>query len=127
MSKETNINNDIEEIKNILYVSPIKLYKDNDDKPLYTSTPIPTSSNDTHIIDDDFKTKDLFKPPKIKCSYCNKKLKFIERYDCSCNLIFCSEHRLRYVHNCTTYSIDNEKQKLEKSLPKIIGEKLNKV
>ena len=63
----------------------------------------------------------------VRCSKCNKKLKLVQQFECSCNKIFCTEHRYKEEHNCTAFSISIEREKLSKTMPRIETEKIIKI
>jgi AN1-type zinc finger protein 5/6 len=60
---------------------------------------------------------------KKKCFNCNKKLTMLN-FECKCNHKFCTICILPEIHNCQFNYIEEQKAKLEKSLPKIINKKI---
>ncbi len=62
----------------------------------------------------------------IQCSICNKKLK-ITSIKCKCNNYFCKKHKDEKLHNCTFEYKKNNINLLEKNMPIIISEKINKI
>ena len=62
-----------------------------------------------------------------KCAICNKKLKLTNCYDCSCNekFFFCSEHKLKELHNCSQLDKTLLRDKLSKILPKVEKDKVH--
>lgn len=61
-----------------------------------------------------------------KCPCCNKKLGLIS-FTCRCGGNFCAEHRYDTAHNCDYDFKEEQKRKLSLDMPKVIGEKLNKL
>jgi hypothetical protein len=64
---------------------------------------------------------------KNKCKTCKKLLSLVESIKglCRCNNIYCSEHI--YIHICNFDYKEMERQKLIKSNPQIISEKIKKI
>lgn len=65
---------------------------------------------------------------KNRCKVCNKKTG-LDYFSCECDktIIFCSEHRFPFSHNC---SIDYKKlneDKLKMNNPKIISDKFERI
>jgi predicted nucleic acid binding AN1-type Zn finger protein len=66
-----------------------------------------------------------------KCNICTKRINFTEQIIslCTCGSMHCSAHRLPEFHNCNKFdeikksSITN----LQKTLPKVEGEKMIKI
>jgi hypothetical protein len=46
----------------------------------------------------------------IRCFFCNKKCN-LENYECKCNNIYCSNHRLPFNHSCL---FDHKKEQMDK-------------
>ena len=71
------------------------------------------------------KEKEIKKKKKLRCNFCNKKLKMIH-YDCKCGGKFCEKHRLIQMHNCKNYNeyIKEKKDILKLNNPKIELKKL---
>ena len=63
---------------------------------------------------------------KQRCFNCNKKLKLIN-YSCKCEHIFCIKCRLPENHKCTFNFKLNEKERLNKTLIKVVAEKVIKI
>ena len=63
----------------------------------------------------------------IRCTKCNKKLKLTQQFECSCNKIFCTEHRYKEEHNCSAFVLSIEREKLAKTMPRIETEKIIKI
>ena len=53
------------------------------------------------------------KGKRKKCYKCRKKLTLTTTYECSCNQIFCSNHRYKFEHDCEKILEDKNKQKNE--------------
>lgn len=62
---------------------------------------------------------------KIKCYFCNKKVKLHEQIICKCNYIFCPLHRLCHQHNCSVGI--NNKIIIKDKNPKIKNKKLEDI
>jgi len=63
------------------------------------------------------------KKKKLRCAMCNKKLGLLG-FECKCGKMFCSSHLLAEYHNCT-YDFKTEQcKRLEKSLVKVVHEKV---
>jgi len=70
------------------------------------------------------------KKKKERCGYgpCNKKLKFLDcSLKCSCDMSFCTIHRLPENHECTYDFKSRGKKILENKLPKVSSEKVVKI
>jgi hypothetical protein len=63
---------------------------------------------------------------KNRCPCCNKKLGLIS-FTCRCGENFCAEHRYSDTHNCNYDFHEEAKRKLSLDMPKVVGEKLNKL
>ena len=63
---------------------------------------------------------------EVKCYTCNKKLK-ITSIKCKCNNYFCKIHKDEKIHNCTFDYKKYNKVLLEKNMPIVISEKVNKI
>ena len=63
---------------------------------------------------------------KKRCEECKRKVG-INGFLCKCNKIFCARHRLPFEHNCTFDHVAQEKKKIEKSNPKIVKQKFEKI
>ncbi len=64
---------------------------------------------------------------KLKCAVCNKTLKYRSQgFDCSCDSekIFCAEHRIKDMHDCSTINKSILNERLSKSLPLIVADKI---
>ena len=64
------------------------------------------------------------KKQKSKCFQCNKKLGLM-KYVCQCNNTFCIDCLQPEVHKCQFDYIEQNKNKLEKNLIKVIKSKIN--
>lgn len=66
-------------------------------------------------------------PKKLRCKYCNSKLKIIS-FDCECSngkKIFCTKCRLPENHKCNIdYTSEKQKQNLKESLIEVKYEKV---
>jgi len=62
---------------------------------------------------------------KIKCDFCNKKLKLHEQIKCKCEKMFCSKHLSCFSHNCL-HKIDHKKI-IKNNNPKVNVEKVIKI
>ena len=56
------------------------------------------------------------------CKFC--RLKTILEFKCLCGDSFCVRHRLPEDHGCTIDRMKIERERLEKALPKVVGDKL---
>jgi len=66
------------------------------------------------------------KKKKLRCATCNKKLGLLG-FECKCGMLFCSSHLLAEYHNCT-YDFKTEQcKRLEKSLVKVVHEKVPRI
>jgi hypothetical protein len=61
-----------------------------------------------------------------RCNKCNKKVGLLG-FDCRCGGIYCGKHRHSNEHNCTFDFKSMELQRLKKSNPKIIADKIKKI
>ena len=67
----------------------------------------------------------MLEKSSVKCDFCKKKLKLLtDRYDCGCDKIFCAEHRIKDVHNCTNINVEQLRNNLAKNLPRVEFDKL---
>ena len=55
------------------------------------------------------------------CHTCNKKISFVEEITskCKCNNLFCKEHKLSFLHNCSYDYIQEYKKSCNSNLIKI--------
>lgn len=62
---------------------------------------------------------------KTRCAVCNKKL-VLDYFNCSCSndQVFCSSHRFPSDHQCTFDFKKVHKERIRKTNPKVMGEKL---
>uniref|UniRef100_A0A0R3T4B2 AN1-type domain-containing protein n=1 Tax=Rodentolepis nana TaxID=102285 RepID=A0A0R3T4B2_RODNA len=60
------------------------------------------------------------------CAFCSKKLTLIGEMKCACGGTFCAKHQFSKDHNCVYDYRSNESKKIEKSNPKVAGEKITK-
>lgn len=58
------------------------------------------------------------KKKSIRCHACRKKLPLIS-FSCDCNHIFCMKHKAPHSHDCTHNKKTAEKEKIQKSNPKV--------
>lgn len=81
-----------------------------------------TNTSDTELI---MKIKDS---SRCNLANCNKKLGLLDsNIKCKCGDVFCSTHRYSNKHNCSfDYKKDN-KEKMEKSLTKVVADKVIKI
>ena len=63
---------------------------------------------------------------KNRCPCCNKKLGLVS-FSCRCGENFCAVHRYSDSHNCSYDFQEEQKRKLSLDMPKVVGEKLNKL
>jgi hypothetical protein len=66
------------------------------------------------------------KPKRCEMSCCTRKLTLCD-YSCKCSKFFCVAHRHFTDHDCTFDFKTNGQKQLEKQLPKITGEKVDKI
>lgn len=78
---------------------------------------------------------DPYKPPikkakkakKPRCAICNKKLKLFEtEFNCQCNGMFCTQHKLPFNHDCS-FQVEreiNHRRILEKNNEVVVCEKV---
>jgi hypothetical protein len=68
----------------------------------------------------------LKKKKKNRCFKCNKKLGILG-FECKCKIRFCSSHLTPEIHNCT-FDYKSEKCKqLEKTLVKVVADKIIRI
>lgn len=58
------------------------------------------------------------------CSFCNKKLKFINTFMCRCEKFFCNKHKFFDQHDCQFDFKTQARNKLKESNPKVVARKL---
>lgn len=65
----------------------------------------------------------------MKCSLkdCKRSVPLRSQYACACSLIFCSKHKDPIIHACQFDFKAQQRTKLSKENPMIIGSKLNKI
>lgn len=84
---------------------------------------------DTNIESNDKKQSEITKNVNT-CNFegCNKKLSLIEKtMKCKCDGVYCGKHKHANKHNCNFDYIKDGKKKLEESLVKIEGNKIQKI
>ena len=64
----------------------------------------------------------------MRCSAteCKRKLPTLTAYECKCKKYFCRHHRLAPDHDCSFDWKDEWKNKLEKSMPRIVVDKIQR-
>tara|TARA_B100001093_G_C26629692_1_gene928302 strand:+ start:169 stop:468 length:300 start_codon:yes stop_codon:yes gene_type:complete len=86
----------------------------------------------TEIKDTDMKTpktKNINNPlkrkeKKLRCHFCQKRLKLHNTYTCKCTFQFCENHRYSHAHNCTYDYKSISKELIQKNNQEIIPKKL---
>lgn len=63
------------------------------------------------------------KKKKLRCAMCNKKLGLLG-FECKCGKMYCSTHLLAELHNCTHNYKEEQCEKLEKRLIKVVNQKV---
>ena len=71
------------------------------------------------------KKNDESKKPKLRCHYCNKKLKMIY-FTCKCNYKLCDKHLNPHSHNCSYDAKKAKSEEIKKNNPKL-GSKIEKI
>lgn len=66
------------------------------------------------------------KKKKNRCTMCNKKLGLLG-FECKCNLMFCSSHLNPETHSCTFDYKSEQSKKLEKTLVKVVADKVIRI
>lgn len=66
------------------------------------------------------------KKKKNRCTLCNKKLGLLG-FECKCKLIFCSSHLNPETHSCTFDYKSEQSKKLEKTLVKVVADKVIRI
>jgi hypothetical protein len=101
------------------------LYKKRDDNDNININKNQIKIDDTKFINEKEELSDI---KKNRCFICKKKIGLdYFRCDCDSKVLFCSNHRFSYSHNCTK-DIKKENQiKLKETNPKIIKEKFEKI
>jgi hypothetical protein len=61
----------------------------------------------------------------MRCAKCSKKL--LIEYKCKCEMIFCITHLYSEMHSCTYDYKQDEKKRIEQSLPCVITPKMEKI
>lgn len=56
------------------------------------------------------------------CKFC--KIRSVLEFKCLCGDSFCVRHRVPEEHKCPVDRVKLERERLEKALPKILGDKL---
>jgi predicted nucleic acid binding AN1-type Zn finger protein len=69
--------------------------------------------------------KSEFKKTKLRCHYCNKKLKMIY-FTCKCNYKFCDKHLNPHSHKCSYDAKRAKSEEIKKNNPKL-GSKIVKI
>ncbi len=98
---------------------------DNKSNGKLTDKLVPTT-NSTENKPTDKPTDEPVKSTKKRCLMCKTKVG-LNYFECACNNIFCTKHRLPFDHSCTFDHAKKNKDKLEKNNPKIQKEKLTKI
>jgi predicted nucleic acid binding AN1-type Zn finger protein len=65
------------------------------------------------------------KKPKMRCHYCNKKLKMIY-FTCKCNHKLCEKHLNPHSHKCSFDAKKTKSEEIKKNNPKL-GSKIVKI
>ena len=63
------------------------------------------------------------KKKKLKCAFCKKKVGLLG-FECKCGKLFCVTHLMAESHNCTYNYKQEQSDKLQKSLIKVVHEKV---
>lgn len=63
---------------------------------------------------------------KNRCAICKKKLGVLG-FECKCKLMFCSEHLTPETHNCAFDYKNEQCKKLEKTLVKVVADKVIRI
>ena len=87
------------------------------------------SSNDKElqcVKIENSKTKIKQKKKKNRCFSCNKKLGLLG-FECKCKLMFCSAHLTPETHSCTFDYKNEQSKKLEKTLIKVVADKVIRI
>ncbi len=66
------------------------------------------------------------KKKKNRCTMCNKKLGLLG-FECRCKLMFCSLHLNPETHSCTFDYKSEQCKKLEKTLVKVVADKVIRI
>lgn len=92
-----------------------------------------TKKKEEEIINNKKKEEDIIINPHLKhrenrCNLkeCRKKVGLLG-FECKCGYKFCSKHRYEDTHNCSYDHVSDDIQKLIKSNPAIIRDKLNRI
>ena len=81
----------------------------------------------TTIQNSDTNSEKKITKKKIKCHFCNKKLKLMEQIKCQCNQYFCPCHMNRHSHNCPLNNKQAQKDKIAKNNPVIKEKMIDKI
>lgn len=61
------------------------------------------------------------------CAKCGKKCKLAQRFECKCGKTFCPQHRYYDQHACTFDFKAKDRAQVEKSNPKVVKEKIDRI
>ena len=83
----------------------------------------PNNNNLENTIKKEEKKVKIKKEKKIRCLVCNKKVGLLG-FKCKCGLMFCSGHLTPESHNCTFDYKKEQCKRLEKTLIKVVSNKV---
>jgi len=64
---------------------------------------------------------------RSNCHKCGRKCKLAQRFQCKCGHTFCPQHRYYDQHQCTFDFKSTDREAVQKSNPKIVGDKIVKL
>ena len=67
------------------------------------------------------------KKNKKRCHFCSKKLTLAGRFECRCENVFCSQHRLAHEHECTFDFRAHDRQVLAEMNERVVADKVDKI